>query len=399
MTAFALLALLVAASDAPPTPPQPAPPKPAPTQPAPTPEQKRPLVERVPDENDGLVTPKAKTDRPLVERVPEGAPKATGPKGKEELFDEIVAWVNDDVILWSELREQEQMAISHLMEENKDAAPDELAKHVADIKQNALMQLISNRLLVQEAERLYNLEEMKKDLLKRFKERQKIKTDEELDRQLVQWGLAKSELEDRLVQGAAPDYVVDTQVTKNLGVAEAEARDYYEKNKEKLSSPAQITFREIVLVTPDEDARAKRRAAADEVVAKARGGADFAALVKQYSEVPSKAIGGRIGPVRPADIVPEIAKAALAVPVGGVSDPIATKNGWHVIRVDERVDAKTPTFEQARADVEAAVRQQKLGPALEKYMKGVVATATIEVRRSYMDRVNPEFKDKVVPHD
>ena len=399
MTAFALLALLVAASDAPQTPPQPPPPQPAPTQPAPAPEQKRPLVERVPDENDGLVTPKPKTDRPLVERVPEGAPKATGPKGKEELFDEIVAWVNDDVILWSELREQEQLAISHLMEENKDASPDEMAKHIADIKQNALMQLISNRLLVQEAERLYNLEEMKKDLLKRFKERQKIKTDEELDRQLIQWGLAKSELEDRLVQGAAPDYVVDTQVTKNLGVTETEARDYYEKNKERLSSPAQITFREIVLVTPDEDARAKRRALADEVVAKARGGADFAGLVKQYSEAPSKAIGGRIGPVRPADIVPEIAKAALAVPVGGVSDPTATKNGWHVIRVDERVDAKTPTFEQARADVEAAVRQQKLGPALEKYMKGVVATATIEVRRSYLDRVNPEFKDKVVPHD
>ena len=48
MTAFALLALLVAASDAPQTPPQPPPPQPAPTQPAPAPEQKRPLVERVP---------------------------------------------------------------------------------------------------------------------------------------------------------------------------------------------------------------------------------------------------------------------------------------------------------------------------------------------------------------
>ena len=62
-------------------------------------------------------------------------------------------------------------------------------------------------------------------------------------------------------------------------------------------------------------------------------GEDFDKLAKQYSKCPSKEKGGDLGYFNRGQMVPEFEKAAFETPIGGVSDPVKTRHGWHIIKV------------------------------------------------------------------
>ena len=72
-------------------------------------------------------------------------------------------------------------------------------------------------------------------------------------------------------------------------------------------------------------------ALAQEVARKAKDGGDFAALAKEYSDGPSGPQGGDLGTWVQGRMVPEFDTAILGMEVGGVSDPVETGFGYHVI--------------------------------------------------------------------
>ena len=117
------------------------------------------------------------------------------------------------------------------------------------------------------------------------------------------------------------------------------------------------------------------------------------------SRAPSRALDGLIGPIQPRDLAPEIARAAQEVPVGEVSAPVETSRGWIVIKVEQRQDAETPSFESVRRECEEAVRRVKAGPAYDAYIKKLWKSATIEVRRTYVDRLPSTWRELVAVHD
>lgn len=336
----------------------------------------------------GVVVPSAAQQQPAPEPAP---PEA----GQEQLVEDIVAWVNDDVILLSELVEGEQQLLASVLKDAGGVEPDEMAEKAAEVRQRVLFELIQNRLLVQQAERLYDLEAVKKDLIERFIERQGIKDEAELDRMLEQYGMTRADLEERLLMNAAPGYVVEAQVTNRIGVSEQDARAWYEAHRDRFATPAQVTFRELVLEAPTPEQRQARRAEVERIVEQARAGTPFEDLVEQYSEAPSRALGGKIGPVDPADLRPEIAAAVRALPVGEVSAPIETDSGWHVVVVLERSEEVVQPFEEVREICENEVRRERFGKAYDEYLSGLWNDSTIEVRAMYLDRLPEPWRSRV----
>ena len=78
------------------------------------------------------------------------------------------------------------------------------------------------------------------------------------------------------------------------------------------------------------------------IAEKARAGADFAALAREYSDAPDRASGGDLG-LRGADRYPVLfVDATRAVKVGGVAGPVRSPAGFHVLKVFEKRIAGMP---------------------------------------------------------
>ena len=128
----------------------------------------------------------------------------------------------------------------------------------------------------------------------------------------------------------------------------------------------QKKYDEIIKKFPNEkETHARHILLKDEGTAKAvikalKNGADFAKLAAEKTIDPSgKASGGDLGYFMRGGMAKEFADAAFEMKVGSVSEtPVKTEFGYHVIKVEDRRDAKPPKFEDAKGELETAMTQE-----------------------------------------
>ncbi len=101
----------------------------------------------------------------------------------------------------------------------------------------------------------------------------------------------------------------------------------------------------------------------------------FEDLAKKESKDSSAGNGGDLGWVLPANLVPEFAKALMAMKKGETSKtPVQTKFGWHVIRLDDTRKLDFPEYDKLKNRIASQMQQQQL----RKYVQELRAGAKIE---------------------
>jgi peptidyl-prolyl cis-trans isomerase SurA len=133
---------------------------------------------------------------------------------------------------------------------------------------------------------------------------------------------------------------------KPVPPTEAEMRAFYDKVKGQQTRPSVVSFRQIVIrPTPDSSAIVRALQLADSLYVAIKGGADFCAVAKRFSDDPgTKDECGELGYFRRGFMVPEFDRAAFSLKPGQLSLPVQTSFGFHLIEV-ERSD---PTEVEAR---------------------------------------------------
>lgn len=124
---------------------------------------------------------------------------------------------------------------------------------------------------------------------------------------------------------------------------------------------------------------------AKELKSSLNDGADFAALAREFSTGPSGPGGGELGWFGEGVMVAPFFDAVVALSVGEVSPPVQTDFGWHVIKLNEKRDKKTPALEEIRQEIEDLLRNSALDKEIDKLKK----RATIE--RADATGINPEL--------
>ena len=105
---------------------------------------------------------------------------------------------------------------------------------------------------------------------------------------------------------------------------------------EALKGQPEHLISEIDLYVDDPARRAEVLDNARRLVEQVRAGGDFAAIARQFSQGSMAAAGGDLGWVQDGQTRPEIDAALAALDVGEVSDPIATLEGYHIVRLRDR---------------------------------------------------------------
>ena len=149
------------------------------------------------------------------------------------------------------------------------------------------------------------------------------------------------------------------EVAAGVEVTEEALRKHYDEvAHERFVEAEQRRASHILVETGDDEAATRTRA--EQLLARARAGEDFAALARENSDdAGSKSQGGDLGwSTREAFVAP-FAEALFALTPGELSGPVRTQFGYHIIRLDEVRPGKQRGFDEVRTELEAEFRREQ----------------------------------------
>lgn len=304
----------------------------------------------------------------LHESVSAQTPPSSGQK--------IAAQVNEKAITYQELDNQFHARTRVPFEKVQDD-PD-----AQTVRKQILEQLIDEELLMREAERqkLRVTSEMVDERFKNIRDR--FPSEEAFNQALSSRGITAEKLRDNITKGLLRQQIIDQEVLQKVSVSPEELQSFFQEHKDDYMQEEAVHVRHILFrvaadASPEDDQKAKDRAST--VLAKAKKGDDFAKLAQQFSEGPTKERGGDLGYFGRGKMVKPFDDAAFKLKVGQVSDPVRTRFGYHIIKVEDRKEAKRLSYEEAQDQVRQKVTEEKAIALYREYVKTLRSKATVTI--------------------
>ncbi len=203
-----------------------------------------------------------------------------------------------------------------------------------------------------------------------------------------------------------------------VSVGESEAKKYYDENLDKFKYPKRVRASHILIVSnpeqikaeikkankdiPEEELASKTEQAMNDNLKKAEGilakvkksPADFAKFAKENSQDTVSALkGGDLGYFAKEEMVEEFADKAFSMPPNTISEIVQTPYGYHIIKVTDRTEAGTYSFEQSKKDIINYLEGQDKVEILKNKIETLRKAAKIEF---LSDDYNPEIIQKKI---
>ncbi len=172
------------------------------------------------------------------------------------------------------------------------------------------------------------------------------------------------------------------EVAAAAPVSDEAVHEFYVANPDKFLLPEQFRARHILVrVAPgaDADTRAQARAEIDGLLEQLRAGADFAELARKHSDDVSAAAGGDLGFFPRGRMVAPFEDAVMSLAPGELSGVVETRYGFHVIRLEDHVEAHQVSEDEARNQVRAYLRSVNGGKRVAERLANLKAAAEIEI--------------------
>lgn len=149
---------------------------------------------------------------------------------------------------------------------------------------------------------------------------------------------------------------IEKDLLAKVTISDQDLQSAFAKDPSQYAEPETVTARHIlVLVKPNasEGEQQKALERIKEIRSRATAsGADFGKIASETSDdTASKVDGGNLGAFQRGMMVPEFEKAAFALKVGEISDPIKTDYGYHIIKVEKHQQSEPPSFDKAKGKV------------------------------------------------
>lgn len=137
-------------------------------------------------------------------------------------------------------------------------------------------------------------------------------------------------------------------------LGEPDLRKEYDAHAERYRHSALVRVSQLLLPSKEK---------ADEAVKRLRAGRPWNEVSRELSAAPNAATGGTLGLLAQGDLPREFEKVVWALPEGGVSAAVATPHGYHVFRLEAKLESRTIPFEEAAPALHLQLAEERSAAA------------------------------------
>jgi len=329
----------------------------------------------------------------------------------DNIVDEIIARVNDQIITSSQF----QRAKDSRVQELKQQFPNDWQTRWAAAQKDVLREMIDEQLLLEKGKELGitgETETVKQ--LDKMRQEMGLPTMQALEDEAKKQGISFEDYKESIRTRVVTQQVIGQEVGSKIHITNEEVQDFYNKHSQEMVGPEEITLSEILVSTqpktqadksgqqqntatkdtaekPEEQKAedpalvAKAEAKAKFIYTQLKTGAKFDDLAKKESDGSTAAQGGPLGTFKKGELAKEFEDKTLSLKPGEFTEPIRTKQGFLILKVDAHRSAGVPPLKQVEDKIREAIYSQKLEPAARAYLAKLREQAYIEVKSGFVD--------------
>jgi len=298
--------------------------------------------------------------------------------------EDIVAHVNDQIITQSDY--------DRAMKEMDDEAKQHGAtmQQISEGHRDLLRSLIDQQLWLSKAKELGINGDT--ELIKRLDEIRKqynMSTLEDLEKAAKEQGYSYEDFKANIRNQIITQNVMREEVGRRVQITPGEVERYFNEHKQEYAKPESVQLSEILVSTgadPDDQAKAAAgKAKADDIEAKLHGGGNFSQLAKSFSDGTTAGDGGSFGTFHRGELAKVFEDATFNLKPGEWSEPIRTKQGYIIFKVDQHNAGGVPAYKDVEPDVEQNLYESRMMPAMRDYLTQMREESYIDIKPGYVD--------------
>jgi peptidyl-prolyl cis-trans isomerase C len=290
---------------------------------------------------------------------------------------EKAAVVNGVVIPQQEYAKELESHLERFSQQGLQLSDEQMKK----LKNDVLESLIDREILYQESQKSGIKVDEKIIDAQLSVVKKRFPSENEYKNALSTMKLSENDIKKQIKKGLAIKGLIDTRITQKVVITDKESKAFYDANPNLFKQPEQVKAGHI-LIKVEAGADEQKKTEADkkikEVQKKLKGGQDFAALAKEYSEDVSSANGGDLGYFSRGQMVKPFEDQAFGMKPNEVSDIVETRFGYHLIKVYDKKPEKILAYGDVKGLLTERMQQEKAEQKTAMYIVELKKDAKIE---------------------
>jgi peptidyl-prolyl cis-trans isomerase C len=210
----------------------------------------------------------------------------------------------------------------------------------------------------------------------------KFKSDDDFKTAMKTDNLDEKSLQTLIRKAVTVNNYITTVIAPTATVSDEAAKKFYDENPKYFQMPEQVQASHILVKAEKGASEGDIKAAktkAEGILAKLKGGADFAETAKANSDCPSAPQGGDLGPFTRGQMVKPFEDAAFSLKKGEMSDIVQTDFGFHIIKVTDKKEPITAPFTDAKKQIVDYLSKNEVNNAVKAKAKALRDAAKIDL--------------------
>ncbi|MBU3069065.1 peptidylprolyl isomerase [Aestuariicella sp. G3-2] len=261
-------------------------------------------------------------------------------------LDEVVAVVDDDVVMASELNQRMSMVVSQLRANNTQLPPMEI------LRGQILEQLITESLELQMGRRagVEVSDRQVDETINRMRQANNL-SQAEFEQKLAQDGISLNDLREQIRRDIIIEQVQRGSVNRRIKVSEQEVKNFLKSKQGRFWSSPDYNLGHIMIGLPtaaDNDALKASEDKANAIYQQLKNGADFRQLAVAESQGQNALKGGDLGWRKSAQLPDLFAENIVDLQIGDVTQPLRSGAGFHILKLYDKRGPKEQVIEQSK---------------------------------------------------